>query len=483
MSIPKHLSMNSLIVRIGEFCKLAGLGVGFDELEKFVSSDDNPKYFFHLSDLERFGINVQSKFGTPFGIYAYPLTAEFLEMLKRGRLPFAGERKYVHIFSLNVATNNIKNYGKNDYEKDLSILKKMYGIDEKFIDDCETEAYEQNYISYFWNVTRKVSGGNIREWSRVFKNLGYTNFYDPGMGVIHINEKQQILVVDPGVIVYLDIFENPFGAEKVIERGVRDIRREMFELQSMDSKDIKYKEKAEKILTQLNPVEVFKGKLNDKILKFMYDYGGETWKGYLATYPGTPEWMLDAMGSGSNYFILERLAGNGKISDLVFNKLLRMKSDEIKERLFLNSVGDERIDLAWNALGIDSKRNVVRYGGSRHGDKFKFIINKIGGNEYQLNDLGSLLLSRKDIGSDVIDLIVDYSIEMNDYDLLNYAVGNANTEYTTLKKIYIKVLDVLGGGRATYKNTLLGILNRMKIHRNIGDLFDGVMDLLEKYQL
>lgn len=48
----------------------------------------------------------------------------------------------------------------------------------------------------------------------LLRNLGYTNFYDPGDGVIHTNEPTQFVVLDPRIIIPIESFENPFNEKK-----------------------------------------------------------------------------------------------------------------------------------------------------------------------------------------------------------------------------------------------------------------------------
>lgn len=65
---------------------------------KRVAKD--PHAFVHFSDLDKLGINPQSSFNTPIGIYGYPLEAFDIEDIIKGNVPFAGDRHYIHIFSV-----------------------------------------------------------------------------------------------------------------------------------------------------------------------------------------------------------------------------------------------------------------------------------------------------------------------------------------------------------------------------------------------
>lgn len=76
-------------------------------------------------------------------------------------------------------------------------------------------AYKRNDVSKFWNLTRILSKNAIK-WNALLRNLGYTNFYDPGDGVIHTNEPTQFVVLDPRIIIPIESFENPFNKNNKI---------------------------------------------------------------------------------------------------------------------------------------------------------------------------------------------------------------------------------------------------------------------------
>jgi hypothetical protein len=54
------------------------------------------------------------------------------------------------------------------------------------------------------------------KWNALLRNLGYTNFYDPGDGIIHTNEPTQFVVLDPRIIIPIESFENPFNENNKI---------------------------------------------------------------------------------------------------------------------------------------------------------------------------------------------------------------------------------------------------------------------------
>ena len=90
------------------------LDTNFQKLEKLAEGSDDmrPTAFLHFSDINKLGINPQSHYNTPLGIYAYPNTAYIRNLFRRGKLPFAQNRKYIVTFKVKPDQNIIYNDGK-----------------------------------------------------------------------------------------------------------------------------------------------------------------------------------------------------------------------------------------------------------------------------------------------------------------------------------------------------------------------------------
>lgn len=161
-----------------------------------------------MTSINKIGINPQSQYNTPIGIYSYPLTQEYYEKLVKNKLPFAGNQRYINLFSISDSVNNLSYYDNlsSDYKK----LSQIYNNIEEVAKNAFDTAYKRNDVSKFWNLTRILSKNAIK-WNALLRNLGYTNFYDPGDGVIHINEPTQFVVLDPRIIIPIESFENPFN--------------------------------------------------------------------------------------------------------------------------------------------------------------------------------------------------------------------------------------------------------------------------------
>ena len=90
------------IKTIAAYFKRASSQEEYDQISKDILSyirENKPYYYIHLSeDIDYTGINVNTTFSTPAGLYLYPLTSSIYNQFINHNLPFAGNRKYVHIF-------------------------------------------------------------------------------------------------------------------------------------------------------------------------------------------------------------------------------------------------------------------------------------------------------------------------------------------------------------------------------------------------
>jgi len=68
------------------------------QLKKYsVPEGQKPTHYMHFSDLNKIGIKPQSGYETPLGIYFYPVNEPILQLLEKGKIPFASERKFLHV--------------------------------------------------------------------------------------------------------------------------------------------------------------------------------------------------------------------------------------------------------------------------------------------------------------------------------------------------------------------------------------------------
>jgi hypothetical protein len=70
----------------------------FDKIKKYVRPDGQVEYFIHFTDIEgKLGLNPQSNFQTPIGVYGYILNPTIYDDFANGSLEFASDRPYISI--------------------------------------------------------------------------------------------------------------------------------------------------------------------------------------------------------------------------------------------------------------------------------------------------------------------------------------------------------------------------------------------------
>jgi hypothetical protein len=129
----------------------------WDYVDKYKDDED---VYISFTEIDKIGINPQSKYNTPVGIYTYPLK-EFIEnycfnppwennkynKTVGSYAPFAGNAKYVNFIRCKDKANFIedmyRDYGSDDYDRDIKILTKTY---EPEFDKKNTEEF-LNFIN------------------------------------------------------------------------------------------------------------------------------------------------------------------------------------------------------------------------------------------------------------------------------------------------------------------------------------------------
>jgi hypothetical protein len=127
----------------------------------------DPDVYISFTEIDKIGINPQSKYNTPVGIYTYPLK-EFAEKYIFGSMsavdeynklhikntvgsyaPFAGNAKYINFIRCKDKSHFIndmyKDYGSDNYDRDIKILeekyKQIFSIDENTLNNLTKEIW------------------------------------------------------------------------------------------------------------------------------------------------------------------------------------------------------------------------------------------------------------------------------------------------------------------------------------------------------
>lgn len=202
-------------------------------------------YFISFTDLNKIGINPQNKYGTPTGIYAYPLKLMFNRLIE-DTIPFASNRPHIQL--LERTSNKILNfdtYSKSDLTRDISKVDDLYGEQLDEIWDNTENKYNyktwkeriKGYIDgdledldnagcdylnigaeiwfYTMNVAKLIKNKNfytdklyMHFWNGILRSIGYEVVIDSGHGIIHPNESCQAVFLQKSAFRHADMIPN-----------------------------------------------------------------------------------------------------------------------------------------------------------------------------------------------------------------------------------------------------------------------------------
>jgi hypothetical protein len=195
---------------------------------------NDPFLFAQFSDVPKLGMNPQSSFRTPLGIYSYSVIdgEQSVEEIEKGDVPFAGDREHIILFTV-----------KPQYKKHVLILDKNGNINPKSgvteqdlemkLNELEPRdnpeelekyfyaiknAFNPSTLSRFWNVTRIFSVDNfdeysfdkkpnITKWNKLLRDLGIYGVIDKGSGTVHFHEPHQAVFFSKEMLELLEIID------------------------------------------------------------------------------------------------------------------------------------------------------------------------------------------------------------------------------------------------------------------------------------
>lgn len=252
-------------------------------VEEFLYLPNAEDYFISFTKIDKIGINPQSKYETPIGIYAYPLVEYFERYNPQidqsiGKVaPFAGDAPFVNVVEVDRSKgrfiDDIGDYDEYDLEGDRNRLIKVFGARDLFLaiqnidfrtakefrnfikqelgwksegelarykdemlsameafvrekfDQWEEDAHLPSYSgARFWNITRMLAKGfdgeDAVQWNKILRKLRYIGVADKsGTGIIHTSEPFQAVFFNRSFIDVVDRIEN-VGAPAVSNEKV-----------------------------------------------------------------------------------------------------------------------------------------------------------------------------------------------------------------------------------------------------------------------
>jgi hypothetical protein len=192
-------------------------GEKFNALKKIEPYIGDFYVLFHKTELEKVGINPRSSYGTPLGIYTYPLTKEYYGRLMSKTLPFKGESEFTQFLKIKEEYRDkvvvMDASGEVMAGPDIYLHKGLRAIIEKYdIEQYKSKSDYSDLIEYIKEHARLKSnfqllwygisllGTSIAQWRRFLLDLGIVGVIDLGSGMIHPSEPTQAVVFSKDVV-------------------------------------------------------------------------------------------------------------------------------------------------------------------------------------------------------------------------------------------------------------------------------------------
>lgn len=233
------------------------MGKKYSPKEEFSSriSDHPVEFAFTMTSIPKIGLNPKTKYNTPAGVYFYPLTQDYYEMLIENQLPFVSNSPYCGLVKLNWSdkskwlifsdTGEVGVQTKEALNKAREILTNKLGDPEEFR-KLEQEAKERGLhyegfgndgkifdLTYFVSrdLARKTNTRPTIAWTEVLRELGYIGVYDYGAGVIHSSERTQLVCLDNTAYQKINVYSTKdIRRDTAYEKGEIQYRIENAEL-------------------------------------------------------------------------------------------------------------------------------------------------------------------------------------------------------------------------------------------------------------
>jgi hypothetical protein len=167
----------------------------------------------HFSHSNQISFNPKPNHYDPIGIYCFPKKY----ILDGNLIANTGFAKYPFIFLIQPSSKaKILNLDMSE-KRAKELLTKM-GIPEDLLhsdkiyhNSSSTSIGHQFWgVMEYWRNTNQLTKNS--SWNTLFSKIGYTVLYDPGFGIIHSNEKSQIVYMTADSYKVVDVILNNMSA-------------------------------------------------------------------------------------------------------------------------------------------------------------------------------------------------------------------------------------------------------------------------------
>lgn len=312
----------------------------------------------------KIGLNPKSKYGTPLGIYTYPVDYVIKTSVNAGKIgaEFTGDAEWRYLWIVQATVHNdarfdCQNFSNADLTKvreNLTMMMEKQGFSESTIKDLLDGAAETPKIDTIaakaWNMARLVSerlaenktNANARsvQWSAVMRTMGFDYAIDLGSGLIHENEPTQAVFFNPNAFTCLDMVQPSGQFEKAINR---------FAYRSLDNESLVSQHPY--VYYQIANAQVSAHPVGDTF--------DEAWeKAIVQKLKGTPYYdlLLDRALSRANIHLAKTMAGGTLTHE---QQMLVSQNDSDGLALLVDAgfpLNDELVLAAFSRFGNQTKR-------------------------------------------------------------------------------------------------------------------------------
>jgi len=224
-----------------------------DDYGKIAALAGEGHHYLSFTAIPKLGINPQSKYKTPLGIYTYAMADEwFWRAWNEHQFPFVADQPFVQVMRARSESGLVVIERGGALSKGKSLIQRAVSKYEKMIDtddahryaSKDVEQYDRPWINsvkgdaalfrWYWSFTRYLAIGDkggsnrlawISLWGKIMMNDGVMIIEDRGTGTIHQNEPHQAVVLSMAAVDHVLQAQNPLNDAKV-KAPVRGVKRE-----------------------------------------------------------------------------------------------------------------------------------------------------------------------------------------------------------------------------------------------------------------
>ena len=180
---------------------------------------DRHELFVSYRTIPKLGINPKNNHNIPGGIYFYPLSHVVIKISGGPGANFAMENPYIYVVKFKDNANIISVDPNISDQKGLDCLNRFpadivadakKNVIEKLKSPRKKLELRSDY-SMLWLITQEMSKGNTWLWTKYLRSCNIDGFEDYNTEMIHPNEPEQILVINPSVINVLYELPNSYS--------------------------------------------------------------------------------------------------------------------------------------------------------------------------------------------------------------------------------------------------------------------------------